>query len=228
MKDRRKSSPASSTPSNSTSSAPNTSPSPKPSDSKQETPSKPLPDCLNPACSQKHFVRDCPNTDTELRAKLLSEYRKRKKEGTINILSTPDFTSDSPLPHGRLRGSFSDKVPVVINGDYGADFASISERHLQTCHAHGLFVPTQHLNVPVTATLAFKNDGSNDTPKVFSSNKKVRLTVTLETPAGPLRLRNVEFVVFKEQMSEVLLSRPLLQTLGLDVDKHLSTVREVS
>ena len=189
-------------------------------------PKKPLPDCLNPSCSEKHLVRDCPNTSPELREQLLSEYRKKKKEASINVLSTPDFTCDSPLPQGRFRRLFEDKVPIVINSDYGADFAAISERHLQRCHAMGVFVQTMQLTNPISATVAFKNDAPDAETKIFSSTKKVRLTVTMETPAGLLRLRNVEFVVFKEDMSEVLLSRPILQTLGFDLPKHLSVVRD--
>ena len=119
----------------------------------------------------------------------------------------------------------ADAVPIVVNGDYGADFAALSEDTLQLCADKNIFVQTLPLSEPVQAKLAMEDSESSE-ESVFSSSKKVRLSLTLDTPAGPLRLRNVEFVVFPYKMSEVLLSRPILQTLGFDLPSHLSAVRD--
>ncbi len=63
-------------------------------------------------------------------------------------------------------------------------------------------------------------------PKTFSAKQQVRLSTTLCLPTGNLRLRNVEYLVFEEYMPEVLLSRPVLMSLGFNLDAHLANVRE--
>ena len=52
-----------------------------------------------------------------------------------------------------------------------------------------------------------------------------RVSVTLQLPEGPLRLQNVEFMIFNENMPEVLLSRPILVSLLLDRGANLARVR---
>lgn len=58
------------------------------------------------------------------------------------------------------------------------------------------------------------------------AEQKARINTTLCTRAGPMRLRNVEFLVFKKIMDEVLTSRPPLQTIGFDSDNHVATVKD--
>jgi hypothetical protein len=56
--------------------------------------------------------------------------------------------------------------------------------------------------------------------------EQAQLTVELDLSVGPLRLRNVRWLVTENDMDEVLLGRPLLKALGLDVPAHLEAVRE--
>lgn len=67
-------------------------------------------------------------------------------------------------------------------------------------------------------------DGSEDALTV-TAKRKARVSTTLLKLEGPLRLRNVEYLVLERQMPEVLLSRPILVSLGFDLDAHLARVR---
>lgn len=62
---------------------------------------------------------------------------------------------------------------------------------------------------------------------IYSAKQKDRISTTLSTPQGPLRQRNFEYLVFKENMQEVLLSQPLLKCIGFDLERRLADVREV-
>ena len=56
---------------------------------------------------------------------------------------------------------------------------------------------------------------------------KVSLTLTIIIPGceRPVRLRDVEFLIVEERMSESILGRPFLKSIGFDFDKHLREVR---
>lgn len=65
-----------------------------------------------------------------------------------------------------------------------------------------------------------------DEPVTYSTDNKAFLSIKFNTPQGPLRLRNVGYLFLKQPMQEVLLSRPFLNSLGLDLEKHLIYVRD--
>lgn len=67
--------------------------------------------------------------------------------------------------------------------------------------------------------------GADKNDKTVMAFEKARITITLFTSSGPFRFRNVEFLIFKEGMDEVLLSRALLKSIGFDLEKHLFYVR---
>ena len=67
---------------------------------------------------------------------------------------------------------------------------------------------------------------SGSTPKFsVTATKKARVSTTLQLPEDPMRLRNVEFLVLEEDMPNVLLSRPILLSLGFNLNAHLARVR---
>ena len=67
---------------------------------------------------------------------------------------------------------------------------------------------------------------SNGTKIQVEAYQKARISTTLKTNSGPLMLRNIEYLVFNHDMDEVLLSRPVLQSLGFNLEEHLSKVRQ--
>ena len=189
---------------------------------------KNAPKCLNEQCDSYHFLRDCKITPDDMKKKLLQEFKENKRKSNVSAITQNGNVSEElgvDLPPGRLSGRLADIVPIIINGDYGADLACMSEHHLAQCQKHGIFIQTLVLTEPVEVDLAMQEEGPATSPQMFSSSKKVRLTTTIDTLSGPLRLRNVEYLVFPHAMKEVLLSRPLLQTLEFDLPSHLSSVR---
>ncbi len=95
--------------------------------------------------------------------------------------------------------------------------------HLKKCADDNIYVKMLPLRTPIDIELAMREGGQ---PKTFSAKQKVRLSTTLSLPTGNLRLCNVEYLVFEEYMPEVLLSRPVLMSLGFNLDTHLANVRE--
>jgi hypothetical protein len=73
----------------------------------------------------------------------------------------------------------------------------------------------------MTIELAVKGPGASVVVR-----QQAQLTPTLHLSDGPLRLRNVRWLVSENDMDEVLLGRPLLETLGLDAPTHLEAVRD--
>ena len=41
---------------------------------------------------------------------------------------------------GRMKAYLADKVPVIVNGDYGADHAALSGKHLEMCAGKGIYI----------------------------------------------------------------------------------------
>jgi hypothetical protein len=77
------------------------------------------------------------------------------------------------------------------------------------------------LERPITVSLAVKGPGIAATVK-----EQAQLTIELHLSAGPLRLRNVKWLVTDNDMDEVLLDRPLLKAVGIDAPSHLEAVRD--
>ena len=98
----------------------------------------------------------------------------------------------------------------------------MSEQHLSKLAKADIFVPVLPLQKPVQVHLAVE---SSEKPLIISAERKVRISTTLPTTEGDFRLRNVEYFVFKEPLNEVLLSRPLLQSLCFNLDEHLARFR---
>ena len=187
--------------------------------------------CLNDrtCAGVRHFLRDCTKTAETKKRELLDAYHKTKSDGALRRFknyyaeetAAGNTTTES---RGRIRAKLMDKVPVWVSGDYGADHAAISVSHVTQLAEVNCFVPLLPLLNPVSMELAASGDHLTFT---ITANQKARITTTLLTPEGPFTLRNVEFLVFPDEIPEVLLSRPLLQSLGFNLDAHLARVRDV-
>ena len=193
-----------------------------------------FPFCLNEetCLGERHYIRDCTKTPEEKKRQLLAERRQRKKQTPPSLkrvgVSPETIKNDandalvSPkVGNGRIAAMLSDCLPVTVSGDYGSDHAALSEHHLSRLAEANIFVPVLPLQNPVQMHLAVEG---SDNPLIISAERKARISTTFSTTEGDFRLRNVEYLVFKEPMNEVLLSRPLLQSLGFNLDEHLARV----
>jgi hypothetical protein len=191
------------------------------------------PDCLNPDCMEKHWVKECPRTSSELRLKLLHELSERRKaEGNQRRTRSDAKTAaaasssaakavkSSQFSEGRFPAKFQDSSVMIALPDIGADSNVVPRKLIDELERSGLFVSTRKLETPLRLDLAVKLDGL-----IVTATTEVQLSVELQLSAGPLRLRHVTWLVAEHDMEEVLLGRPLLDLLGLNAETHLNQVR---
>jgi hypothetical protein len=100
---------------------------------------------------------------------------------------------------------------MIALPDLGADDNVLLRSMQSRLEADGNFVSLRTLAQPVSIDLAVQTPGQS-----LGVRQQAQLTVELQLTAGPLRLRNVRWLVADQKMDEVLLSRPLLKELGLD------------
>lgn len=82
-------------------------------------------------------------------------------------------------------------------------------------------VPVQNLKNTLTVSIDVQGEGI--TMKV---KRKAKLTVDLKLSVGLLKLRNVLWLIYENDMNEVLLNRPLMKALGFDSIHHLESVSD--
>jgi hypothetical protein len=131
------------------------------------------------------------------------------------------LSSDSQA-EGRFPISFGYGITCTALPDLGADENILPRSVLEALESKGSFLPMRTLKGPIVFELAVKGEGMATEVK-----QQAQLTVELQLSAGPLRLRNVQWLVVEQEMDEVLLGRPLLNELGIDAPTHLASVRDM-
>lgn len=111
---------------------------------------------------------------------------KRSSDGNLKQLTNTCCSSN-----GRIKGTLADCVIFVVNGDYGAVHAALSCKHSDPCAEKGVFVQIFPLKAPVKMELATGTSISSER-RAVQSNRKARISITLQTLVGTLRLRKVE------------------------------------
>jgi hypothetical protein len=206
------------------------------------------PDCLNPSCTLKYYLKECKNTSKERKEELYAELAERRKSSgekrttrrdtaasasqspARNTVSDRPFyrtggaksvRTAGPPPAGRLSVSFQSVLHCIALPDSGADDNVIPRSLVERLEERGVFVPPRTLKSPVRVELAFQGPDL-----IVEVRQQAQLTVELQLAAGPLRLRNCNWIIDEYAMDEILLGRPLLQALGLNAAEHLSAVRD--
>jgi RNase H-like domain found in reverse transcriptase/Reverse transcriptase (RNA-dependent DNA polymerase)/Integrase zinc binding domain len=195
---------------------------------------KTLPECLNPSCREKHYLKHCGNTSQELKDKLYAE-RAEARKASGEQRSTRSDGPQNPTPRTGAKALVTDSssrdgsLPISLGPncmarallDLGADDNVLPASMIDELQAKGSFVSVRWLPTPIKVDLAVKGPDIS-----IQVNRQARLTVELQLAAGPLRLRNVCWLIAEKEMDEVLLGRPLLKSLGIDAASHLEAVRE--
>ena len=192
------------------------------------TRSRSPPKCLNTKCDGYHLLKHCPKTSPEERRTLLEHWRESRAAGSLKAMApTTDANAGVPPPasFGVLKGHLADAVNVLVNLDSGAAHSALSASHLTACDKAQLFVPIQKLAKPIPMKLAV-NQTAGAPELTCNVLRKARLTLTLHTHAGPLRLRHINFLVLEEPMDEILLARPVLQEMGYDPNHFVALHRD--
>lgn len=185
--------------------------------SKQE---KWKPSCLNPECGGKHRVLKCPTTSREKAKELIAKYKKEKEERSGKVaaivLKSHDGTFVNAKLDGRWEATLGDNMKVVARGDVGADFSCIPRKLVKDLKTNGDRPKETKLDKPIIL------EGATTKHKTRAASM-IRSDVMLQLNCAPLRLRNIEWLILEDDMSEILLGRPLLKAIGFDVDEHLES-----
>ena len=160
------------------------------------------------ACSsQNHWLRDCPSISEEQRARMLSDLRqKARRRQKFEVGSIRRAKSC----YTGLALYFDDDTCVPCCADTGADYTIISEEL-----ALKLKSPMEECT-PIDLALGGLADA------IITATAYVDTSATLLTSSGPLSIPNVRCYVVPVDLPEVLLGRPVLQSLGIDVEEQLA------
>ncbi len=177
-----------------------------------------------PSANFHHLVKNCPNTSEEQKKKFLTElYAKvkdsrldRKKKSALNMMHGTSSHNSS-----LFTGNFCDNNSAVVMSDNGFD---------------DNLMPPHVLPAIISAcpdTLVYKIDSQIEFKMAFNSkpgqeeynvgcHQSVRASVRLNIRHGTsLFQRNVIWVVPSNPCGTVLLGRPLLEALGLNIREIL-------
>lgn len=176
--------------------------------------SRKFPNCLNPKCDKQHFLRDCETTSEEEKAKLKEEYRRAKpakkdhQRGVIGSIVGETQDENTAL----FMCTFCNgKIDAKILADQGAD-ANIISREISNL----MLEADSSLSVTSTEkTIYLSNAAVSAQP--IQCNEDIQADVCLRIRDGShLILRRIKWLVTKEELQHIFLSRHVLSALGLD------------
>jgi gag-polyprotein putative aspartyl protease len=114
-----------------------------------------------------------------------------------------------------VEGLLNSSLKVQVLFDWGADETCISHKHVSRLINFRVAVNLDALEAPYNLGVSF-GGGS------VRVEQMARLHLVLTTHAGKLQLRNIQaFVIRDETLEDLILGRPLLESIGLDLNKHL-------
>jgi len=190
----------------------------KPNSKKRKREDSELPPCLYEPCRKKggrHFLNKCPTCPPEERSKLIEEYRAKKKKrtthedikGRVHLLTSDQIDSHSALFHA----SFADgRIESVVLTDQGSDVNLISPNLFKLLIKEKGTVSSREL-IP---NHKYKGVGQES---IVLCTHIVKAHVLLKIRhANHLLLRNVEFLVSKQETEHTIIGRPLLESIGCD------------
>ena len=175
---------------------------------------KTTPKCLNPECNMNHLLRDCNLTSSDRKKELYAEYRKSKGK-----VSRAADTESPVISSVMFNATFGNAVSGTVVCDTGADVNLLPLAVLNKVEQAGVAVTRTPIIPPAHFTVAAGVDGASAS---FKCSFSVKLSVSLAVRhAKNLTLRDVHWHVPDTSAPDALLSRPLLEHLGLDVRQVL-------
>jgi hypothetical protein len=173
---------------------------------------KKAPVFLNPECGGLPLLKECMSTSQERKDEIFQDRAAaRKAAGDQRSTRTDSYKIAAQMPttsravrlalqgEGRLEALFHSSITRVSLPDLGADDNVIPASPISELEAAGMFVPQRTLAAPITVDLAVQGPGLSTLV-----TRQAMLTMELQLPAGPLRLRNVKWLVAENDMDKVL------------------------
>ena len=169
--------------------------------------------CLG--CGEAHWLADCTTTPPQEAKKLYDDFTTKKRISRSQVRSLR--TADTAMRLGRDQDdarivfSGAPDYPLCYDLDDGASATYMSENMFQELVAHSkISFQAEDLDTPVKVVQA----ASNDTMTVIKSFVTV---FSIYTTGGWLQFPKGRVYVTKEPMDCILVGRPALKSVGVDI-----------
>lgn len=159
----------------------------------------------------------------------LDAYGKKKKPAKAASVPTSSAIKHEP---DAAAGCYSVKLDHAVDsvalGESGSDFIAINRTLLSKLISNNKELKTTVYKAPMNLKSAI--NGTNEVPINFVAKTSVTSVVTIFIPSSnqPVIIKAVELIVVNQDMEEVLLGRPFLNSIEFCIQKHLETVDEAS
>lgn len=170
---------------------------------------------LSKECKKLHPIKDCDVTSDEEKARLLKTYCDSKKKVKSATLKR------SPKKDCRWNAFLNDSLDVTSLGDFGADEPALPWNLVKKHQNAGETGDVESFDKPLALSSAI-----NSTNAKFSASAEGFFTITVFFPCGSLCLHKVEFLIVNQEMSKILLGRPLLKCRRNNLDSQIQRVQD--
>ena len=189
------------------------------------------PVCLLPAHKAKnirHWLKDCPDCDEKTRKKLRTTYAEERKKKAVGGTKRVGERSNSQTSESSIlfNATYADRVRDIVVADIGADINLMGEILLNKLQCAGAKVHVTDLPRPMRYRMA-----AGTTPKGENAEIVCERTVVADLKlhvrhGSTLVLRNLRWLVTKQDVGEPLLGRPTLEALGLNCADILASAAD--
>lgn len=183
------------------------------------------PKCLNDKCDKLHYIKDCDITVVDEKKRLIKKYREEKAKRAAKRVQGDESSSNKKVEQADnstlFETVFAEKVHTVVCADLGSDINLMCPGVLHELETQKAKLTVEHINPPMKFELAV-TENIDGCPAMVECNKSVKLNIELKIRHGSsLTLRNVTWFVATKKMPQQLLSRPVLEFLGVDATEAL-------
>lgn len=174
--------------------------------------------CLNPACDEKHMLKDCKITNEHQKKTLLDDFYGKEKSAKAlkeSVDIQPQLSPDDEEERYLVR--LEDCTSCVALGDTGSDVSAMPLSLFENLLAAVPSIEVRNLANPTSFSTAIRSTAGQVI--TFTSSQTVVSSVTIVLPGSniPVRIRDVQFFIVDQEVYEVLLGRPFLREIGFDL-----------
>lgn len=186
---------------------------------------KSLPQCLNPACDGRHFMKECSNTSEAKKKELFEAYsaRNANKYSAVNMgqVCSPQKEDNCSLFNATFRNG---AVEVSVLADQGSD---VNLMPLNVEHEHqelpDLIKEKDGTVVIEDLERSYYCSTVDEGGPALPCSRRLKALMLSVRHVTKLAMRELDWMVSdKPPVQNVLISRQVLQVIGLDNRKLLA------
>jgi hypothetical protein len=158
---------------------------------------------------------------------MLAEYKKMrnadKKKANHKILDSKRSMPDNIDGHNEYLTAENLGVKVTVLAVTGSDYSAIPRSDVEDARKRGFTLKVEVLSEPIMLSMAMRGESYK---QKCSATEMLMSAVTITTPSGPLRMREVGQIIVEEDMDHTLIGSPALDEMGFVASQHLDSVRD--